>query len=777
MSRNPWHATINIAGLGLGLAAVFLIGLWVQYHYSFDKQHKKSTHLFEVITHNADEKGSVQTSRGAAYEVMAEANRQIGDIINMTRLVANWRWPSEQCFKIADDKPCIYSKGIFTDSAFFEMFDFEILSGAANPLSQPRSLAISKSLSQKLYGDADPVGKIYKIDNYLEVTITAVLADVPPTSSLQFDFVTGLDVVHTLWMGQAFTEEKIKTWSYITYLELADTKANGVIDIINKQPIMEKYKAAKIDLQPLLDKHLIANFDNGAPVGGLVDYLRMFILFAGFILLVSAVNFINLATAKATIRSKEIGVRKVTGASKWGIMGQFMIEALLKVLSATFLAVLIVHYTLPILNSVIGEQMEMVLNTEIFIALFATVLLCTILAGAYPAIVMSRFNPIKALKNKEGLNARTIGLRKSLTVFQIMVSIAIVLVTVVIYRQLNFIQNQHLGYDKEGIVMLEPTYAHQKNFDSFKNGLLENHLIKAIGVSNSNILQAEYTTNEFKWSGKSEFDKTFFKAIGIDDGMIEVLGLELKQGTGFNAEDTLSQVLVTEEAVKAMGLIDPVGTLLNFYGDMAVIVGVVNNVNTESLHNERMPLLFYQIKQQQSSTFYIRYDQQQTEEAIVAIATQYNEFEKFFTMKYKLIDEEYDKQYKAEAVMSQLATMVMFISIFISLIGIIGLSTYNVLRRYKEIGIRKVFGASVAQIASLLSKEFVIMSLVANVLAWPLAFWISDQWLSGFAYRIAVPYELFGVCLIATMILIALLVGFQAIKAALMNPTTVIHEE
>ena len=772
--RNPTHSVISILGLGIGLASVFLILLWVSYHRSFDSFHSKP--IYQVMTNTGSNDGDIQTAAGAVYEVMEEARINLPEVQSITRVISSWRWPSEQCFKIDKDKPCIYNNGIFADSSFFKIFDFKILDGAINPLEHPKSIALSKSLATQLYGKENPVGKTYLVDNHFEVEITAVFEDVPSNSSLQFGFVAHLDVAHLLWMGNQFSEDKIKGYSYLTYLTL-DGSPDQLNESINKLTSLKSYANTSLFLNPLSDEHLKGNFENGKQAGGLIDYVQMFVLFGLFILIMSAVNFINLATAKATVRSKEIGIRKVTGAGKHAIMFQFLADAFLKVVLATLIGLAIANAALPMLNALMEEHIVFLLDFSFISAVIVIAFLSTLLAGAYPAFVMSKFTPIKALKNKEGVEGGHHGLRKGLTVLQISFSVVIIIVTVIVNLQLSYLLKKDLGFDRKGIMMLEPTYKHIQNYEKFRNDLLENHLIKSIGVSNTNMVNANFATDNLEWPGKSESDQILFKLIGADQDLMTVFGLGFIAGDGFNEQDTLDQVIITRLAMDKMGLNEPIGTIIKAYGEEVRIVGVIEDFNTESLHKMIMPTIIYKVARENSGTFYIRYDHNNAAESIAAIKSVYSKYEQFFTMKYHLLDEDYQKRYQSELMMSRLSAAIMVIAVVIALIGILGLSTYNVIRRFKEIGIRKVFGASVMQITALLSKDFAVMGIVANLIAWPVAWYIANDWLTGFAYRISIPIQLFGFSFVLIIGFIVALVFLQSLKAAMMNPTDVIRED
>ncbi len=774
LRRNPAQNAVNIFGLCIGFCVVFLTMLWVNHHLNFDQFHREGDEIYTLMTNSHGNDGEVRTTSGGIYEVMEQAKEQIPEISKVSRVISNWRWPSEQCLKIDENEQCIYSKGMFADSSFFQIFNFEIISGDRNPILNPNSIALSESVAKKLYGNDDPIGKTYLVDNHFPVSITAIYKDIPSTSSIQFEFIGPLSLAYSLW-GQK--EENMKEYSFITYAKLNSSAPELVQNQINELSISEKYENLDFVLHPLEKIHLYSRFENGIPKGGLIDYIYIIGLFALFILTMSIVNFINLTTAQSSIRGKEIGVRKVNGASKSILHFQLLFETFLKVTIAALVALLIAYLVLPMLNNIIDEQLQFVITLPLLINIIVVIILTTILSGYYPAIVMSRYNPIQILKNLPLKGNHKGGVRKWLTIIQISISGIIVILTTAFYLQLNYIQNKSVGYDREGIMMLEPTYRHIKGFESFTAGLLQHHQIKSIGISNTNMVNADYATDQVSWNGKNDQEKVFFKLIGGDNGLFDVFEIDFLEGSGFNDNDTIDQIVLTESAVKTIGWENPIGKTIDVFGQKGKVSGIIKDFNTESLHENMVPTIMYQIAPQNSGTFYIRYDQSQALTSIELIEEEYNKLEPFFNMKSKILNDEYQKAYKDEKIVSKLSSITMIVALFIAAIGILGLSTFNILKRYREIGLRKIFGATRFQIIQILSKDFVIIVVFANLIAWAFSLWVLDEWLSGFAYRIETPYELLPINLGITLILILGLVAYQALRVSKLNPSDVVRNE
>ncbi len=772
--KNRLYSTINTLGLSVGLAVVFIAMYWINYHLSFDRFHSKSESIYEVLTNGYSSSGEIQTNPGANYRFMEEAQMSIPGIGSVTRLIYNWRWPSEQCFKIDEGKDCIYSKGIFADSSFFEVFDFKITNGETNPLREPRSIVLSESIAKQLYGDENPVGRTYRVDNHFEVKITGVFKDVPPTSSLQFAFVAPLDLVYELWGTNA---EQMRNSAFYTYLTLNTNDYQEIESAINKLNSKEEDGIEYI-LQPFTKVHLYGTFENGKASGGLIDYIKIFGLFAAFTLLMSMVNFINLTTAQASIRGKEIGVRKVSGASRSTLQIQFVLEIFLKVTIAAAIALTIVFYTLPVFNEIIDEKIEFSLNTRVTVYVVSIIVATTFLSGVYPALVLSRFNPVQVLKNLQFKGRTKSTTRRWLTTIQIGLSGVIIILTSVIYLQLDYLQTKNIGYDREGIIIMEPTWQHIKNYESFSTELLQYHQIKGIGVSNSNMIDATGVTDNISWPGKLDGDQMLFKQIGLDNGLLRIFDVELMQGSDFSLKnDSVAQVIVTETAVRQMNLDDPIGKRITHNGTERVIVGVAKDFNSESLHKSIIPAILFNVEPKHAGTIYIRYDKNYPEEALEIITNQYGKFEKFFNMKFTYLDQEYQQHYKNEQIVSNLATVVMVLAVLIAGIGVLGLSAFNIVRRYREIGLRKIFGASITQIINLLAGEFVKITLVASLITLPLSFLLMNFWLSNFAYRIEVPYELFVINFVVTVAVVVILVTMQSLKVAHLNPASVVRNE
>lgn len=773
MKKKPGFYAINILGLALGLTVVFLSMLWINHHTSFDTFHTKKDRIYKVMTNSGGVAGKTQTSGGANYRIMAEATGEIPGIEYTTRIVSTWRWPSQQCFKIDENKSCIYSKGIFADSSFFKVFDFIIKSGDPNPLRDPNHIALSASLAKKLYGDVNPIGKTYNVDNHFPVKVAAVFEDIPNNSSLQFEFIAPLHLATSLYGLQL---EDWMDFSFDTYMALYDGKPEQVTSQINKMEIMQDYPRTNIFLHPMLDNHLYDQFENGSINGGLITYINMIRIFSIFILIISIVNFINLTTAHATSRGKEIGVRKIIGAGRGTLKIHFLIEIGCSVMIASSIAIVASYLLLPVLSQLIEEPVQFTWDLAMLVQVILAIGLTILLSGVYPAFILSAFKPLTVLKNLQFKASGNNTSRQVLTIAQVAISTFIILMTFVFYLQLQYLQQHNLGYDTKGIMLMEPTYRHITQFEAFKNDLLQHPEIENVGVANMNLINVDHSIDEIQWPGKNPEDHRRFKAIGVDNGLLKLMGLTPIEGTFFSS-DTAAQVILTRAAAKEIGIDNILGTTVKIYDFDRQVVGLVDDFKTESLHEQAFPVVLYPVEARYAGSFYIRYNQRQSQASIGIIEEVYDQYEPFFDMKFSLLDSEYQELYRREQVISRISWGVMVLAILIALIGILGLSIFNVSRKLKEIGLRKIFGASGLQLFSMLSKEFVILTVIANVVAFPFAIWFASEWLDGFAYRISFPIVAGIGIFLLSLSTILILITIQSLKVTQLNPAKILRDE
>lgn len=777
--RQPVHSTLNLFGLAIGFLCAFLILLWVSHEFSFDRFHKGDNTLFKVLAH-VEVEGAYQTFDMASSSIDLSS---IPEIENKVTVIEGTRWPNELCFRPQGKaNECIYLNGIYASESLFSVLNFPIIQGDTNPLKDPKHIAISQNMAEKLFGAEDAVGKVIKIDDHLEVTIASVFENTPVNSTLRFDFAMPFSIVKSLW---GIGDGQFNSYAFPTFIRTNhETTAEALTEKLNAPLVLsEEYRKQNIKYQayPFADWRLKSKFENGKIAGGRIEYIYIFIAIGVMVLLMAIINFINMVTARSTTRAKEIGIRKVTGALRGSIIFQFLSESFIMVFFAFIIAILLTQLSLPYFNQLLAEPISMQWYKGTIPVYMVTGMLVVVLAaGLYPAFVMSSFQPVKILKNQtSSKGSGSERLRKALLVVQLSISIGIIIFSGVMYQQLNFITTKDMGFERSNTVRVEPTFRLLKNFDALKNELQKNASIIGVATSNVNPLSSEPNIN-ITWSGKPDNTRIAFQAIGCSYEFPATIGVQLKEGRDFVAQvqDSLyNEAIITEDAAKIMGLTQPLGEHMNVNGFDCVIIGIAKNFHTAPLQHARLPVVLYRIKYEHSSAFYVRYQPGTTQQSMATISEAYKKIEPAYTMRYWFQDDSFDELYKTEMIASKLILAFTIITLVIATIGIIGLSTYNTLRRTKEIGVRKVLGASIFQVLRMLFNEFSIVLLIAIVIAGPLAWYASHQWLTGYAYRTTIPWWVFAITFLGVTLLIAVIVGLQGIKTASLNPTKTLRTE
>lgn len=777
--RNPGTSFLNVTGLAIGFTCMLLTVLWMTNEFSFDRFHADANRIFKVMSH-VETDGTFNTFDAASAGIDVSSVPEITDVVTVADGV---RWPNELCFRPegkADE--CIYIKGIYATTPFFNVFNFPILDGESNPLKEPASIAISRKMSQMLFNTPDGVGKTISIDDHYPVTVTAVFADVPSNSSLQFDFVVSFPVFARM---RGLQPEHFAGQFFSTYVKTnKDISASELTARLNdKRVLTERLIEDKLSYQafPLVDWRLKSKFEDGKNAGGRIEYVVIFIVIALLVVILAVINFVNLTTARATLRAREIGIRKVTGAIRKNIVMQFLTESFLIVLFAFVIAALLTQLSLPYFSLLLSESINASITTGwLPLYLIGLLLMISLFAGIYPAFIMSAYQPIKVLKNQISGQHGATRLRKVLLVVQLGVSIAVLVFSGILYTQLNFIINKDLGFDRENIIRVEPTYKMLQQFAAFKNELAKSPDIVSAATAAGNPLSLEAKNTGVWWPGKPEDMRVTFQTFGCSYEFAQTFGLKLVDGRMFtpDARDTVNaEVIVTVDAAETMALREVVGSIIKIGDTPCRIVGVVENFHTRPLHEAKLPVIMFRSDYTNTYSVYVKYRPGKTQEAMEALSLAYKQIEPKFTMKYWFMDEVFDKQYKTETVASRLVLLFSMIALTIAVLGVISLATFNVMRRLREMSIRKVFGASGAHILRLLTSEFAIIILAAIIVATPLVWYAADEWLSGFAYRIAMPWWLFGLCSLGVAVITLVIICAQGARAVTSNPTEILRNE
>lgn len=783
-------SAINIAGLMLGMVCFLFIFLWIQDEKSIDNFHKNGANLYTVYqTIKVDGKviGNSSTPMHNADNRLVYPLEGVEEVVPEIEKVSFYAsgyelpWGHSRTFKI-DDK-IFKAEGGRASKDFFAMFDYPIIAGdAKTPLIDIDNIAISRKMANLFFSTpAEAIGKTLLYENYLPLKITAVFEDVPVHSSLKFEYLT-------TWMAHKQRMPQASHNSLCT-IQLADkVDIPHVEKSINQylQTQLEENEAIEISvgLQPFRDRYLVANFVNGKPANGRIDYLHIFSGVALFILLLACINFMNLSTARAAKRAKEVGIRKVIGSTRSNLIGQFLGESILMALIALIFSIVAVGLLLPYFNTFTEKQIVLSLMEPDYWAIFLGLILITgLVAGSYPAFFLSNLQPVQVLKGTMRFTKSSKWFRKGLTVFQFSLSIFLLIATLVVSRQINFVQNTHLGYDRDNMiyVRIEGDLSNLQNYNRFKRQALQQEGVAMVDRSS----EAPHAMNfemvdPFKWEGKNENAQVGFKPTSVGWDFLEMMNLEIVEGRGFSkqiATDSAEAFMVNEEAIRQMGIEEPIGKSISAWKKKGRIVGILKDFHTHSLHEPIKPFILDIKETLGFGVIMIRIKAGKTATALANLEKVYKEVNPNHAFAYQFMDLEYKKMYQSEQVIARLSNLFALLAILISCLGLLGLSMFSIQSRFKEIGIRKVLGASTSSIVALFSNEFLSLIGIAFLLAIPLSWKILNDWLQGFAYRVELSWWIFALGGIFTLLVAFCTVSSQSLKAAFSNPVDTLRSE
>jgi predicted permease len=780
--RNLWKnkvfSFINIMGLALGLACSLLIMLWVNDEYKVDAFHKNGSRLYSVFEKQFRD-GQINAFHGGPGIMADEMKKVLPEV----QYATNYAWNQLSSFE-ANNK-IIKENGNHAGQDFFKVFTYPLLAGnASTALQTPLDIAISKKMAEEFFGSpAKAIGKTIRYDNKKDLNITAVFDNVPKNSTAQFDFILN-------W--QSFLERNswAKDWTNngpATYLVLRDgtddkafeKKISRFLDSYNKEQTAHSY--IRMGIQRYGDIYLHSNFDKqGELSGGRIQYVQLFSLVAIFILLIACINFMNLTTARSVKRAKEIGIRKVVGAFRFSLIRQFIGEALLIVSIAIIISLALVMLVLPTFNLLTGKQIQIPLTDPIFLLIITGLLLVTgFISGSYPALYLSSFKPIRVLKGSLKFSNGALWFRKGLVVFQFMLSIILIIGTIVVSKQVNYIQTVNLGYDRENLLYIPLEGDLIAKYQLFKNQSLQMPGVKEVSRITDIPTQIDNGTGGVEWEGKDPNSDIQFTQSAVGYDFIKTMHLQLAQGRDFSKDFATDSVgyIINESALKRIGYKDPIGKPLTFWQKKGTIIGVLKDFHFNSLHVPINPIVLRLGENIDWGNALVRTESGKTKEALASLEKISNDINPKFPFTFKFSDEEYQKLYKSEQVVSQLARYFAFLAIFISCLGLLGLIVFTAEQRTREIGIRKVLGATVPNVVGLLSKDFLKLVFIANLISWPLGWWAMNTWLQNFEYRTAINWWVFVLAGLTAVLIALLTVSFQAIKAAIANPVKSLRTE
>ncbi len=791
--RNKTFSAINILGLAIGVAACVLILQYVAVELSYDNFHTKGDRIYRVRQDRYNEgKLSTQWAAGAqaAGYAFKGAFNEVEDYVNVLR-----RGPMVVDYQ---EKSLKVEKVYYASQSFFSLFSYPLVAGnPATALAEPNTVVLSETVARRLFGSENPLGKIIQQNRKEAVKVTGVFRDFPTNTHLQPDYI----IPHATFVSQAGADNNPNTaWQWdgaLSYLLLRpgvnpqalEAKFPALVDKLAGAEHRQYGSAAVYLLQPLRDIHLYSHFLMEAEPNGDGKTVYLLLAIAFFIVVIAWVNYINLATARATNRAKEVGVRKAVGSLRGQLIGQFMTESVLLNGMAVVLALLLVAFSLPAFNELSGQQLGVaLLKSRLFwLPLAGLFVIGSFLSGLYPAFVLSGFKPVSVLKGKVSASRQGINLRKSLVVFQFAASLFLLVGTLAVFQQISFMRQQGLGISiDQTLVLNPPIMANDSTFmrqmAAFKDELLRQPTIRYVTASSIVPGQgSDFNAGGIRLKGVDESKGKQYRVIGIDHDFIEAYALKLLAGRNFSKEfgSDPKAVVFNKMAIEQLGFTNPaqaIGKQIDFWGEIFTIVGVTDNFHQQSLRDAYEPLIL-RLSPDRAGFFSIKMATTDLTSQITAIQAEWNRFFPGNPFEYSFLDERFNEQYRADQRFGQVFGLFTGLAILVACLGLFGLASFTTAQRTKEIGIRKALGASVGEIVQMLYREFAVLILIAFAIATPLAWYAVTQWLQGYAFRMDLPWWLFVLPFLAVLLVSLLTVSYQSMKAALMNPVKSLRSE
>ncbi|MBN1273367.1 MAG: ABC transporter permease [Candidatus Aminicenantes bacterium] len=785
IKKHKGYAFINIAGLTVGLALFILIALYIQHELSFDRFHTNSDRIYRVEQVLAHESGTEKTA-GCPTPLAEALSQNFPDFTAVTRVINRGG-----ILLATQDNTKFSERGVFAvDQSFLDIFSFPLIKGdRATALTKPFSLIISNTLAKKIFQEKDPMGQVLQADNRYDVTITGVFKDVPPYSHLQFHALLSVSTYPSLYGDSVFTRW-FDNWIPVYVMLPPGHSLQGVNEKIHS--FLKKFQGERsrneLYLRPLSKIHLYADVNHEIGLVGSIKNVNIFAAVSLFVLIIACINYMNMSTARSADRNREVGLRKVVGATKSSLVKQFLGESFMTVTLAMASALILARIFLPEFSHIVNRKLSLDLagNWIFSLGLIGLILIVSGLAGIYPSFFLSSLRPIETLKGTKHRGSGNIFLRKSLVVFQFFISIGLIIGTVIILQQHKYLLNKDLGYSSDQILAI-PTDGNPGRIKAFQHELSNNPNILNVGISD---YMPHSSTNwcYVSWEGAGAEDYMKINVNYVDEHLISTYGMTIVKGNKFSKDmrgRKENVVILNETAAAKIGWKDPIGKRIRYNIDYrsrtvggASVVGIVKDYHFLSLHHTIGPIMMRLLPEDGGGgRFSVKISARNMASTIAFIKAEY---EKLFTKQifhYSFLDEDFQQMYLEEKKAGRVILYLALIAVFIACLGLFGLSSYSTKQRTKEIGIRKVMGASVSNVSFLLTKEFIKLVLLANFISWPVAFLLMNGWLKNFPYRIHIRLAVFLSAGCAALIIALATVGYQAILAARSNPSESLRYE
>jgi len=775
--KNKGFSLINIGGLAIGLASCMILLLYVSYEWSYDKHYTDSDKTY-VIYQNSPANGKIfsfaWTPNVMADEVMAK--------IPGVKYAAHASYPSAKLISVGEHK--ISAKLNFADPNFLKILDSKFIKGnAERALKDVNTIILTKSLARKLFGNEDPINKTVKLENQDVLKVEAVIEDVPANSSITYECLApwALFLKRESWAREP-------NWGNNMCLTVVQLKDNRFFDDANAD-MKDIYKrnqkgnTAEALLFPLTKWHLYDDFQNGKSVGGKIEQLKIFLLLAFCILLIACVNFMNLSTARSERRAKEVGIRKAIGSTRKSLIGQFLLESVFVTLLAGILAFIMLEVSLPYFNNLLNITLQIDYKSFSFWAILVGLMIFTgFMAGSYPALYLSSFEPIKVLKGLKIKTDSSVSVRKILVVVQFVFAACLIVCTSVIYQQLMFVKNKPIGYDKSNLVQIavQGKMSDRSKLDLLKTQIISSGAATGVTFFSKDITESGNNTTDVHWQGKAKGESILFNNRGIGSDFIKTIGTELVAGRELSVTSKVdsNSIMLNEAAVKMMNLKNPVGAKIRYWDVEKTNIGVVKDFVVESAYQKVAPMIFYPSYLDDVQVIITRLNPNQNiSSSLETIDGLIKQIEPDYPVKRRFVDESFEVKFQNEKLLGTLSNWFGSFAIFISCLGLLGLALFMAEQRKKEISIRKVLGASTANILTLLNKDFIKLVAIANVIAFPLAYIIINKWLSAYEYRVSISALPFIIAMGLSVLIAVLTVSIQSVKVAKANPVDALKYE
>jgi putative ABC transport system permease protein len=780
--KSKTYSFINVAGLAAGMAVAMIIGLWISDELSANRQFKNYESVYQVMMHQTfDGKRGTQTA--LPYPLGDELKAKYPDF----KGVAMCDWGQNHSLVYGDKKISKYGHYIGEDAV--SMFSLNILSGDKNPLHDPHSIVLTEETAKALFANENPLNKIVRVDNTVDLKVTAIVSKLPKNSTLAFDYLMPFQLQESIY---SYIKLYHKTnWgnnSWQIFVQLNDHATEKNVDAKIKNVVIAhftdentlKHIKPEVIVQPMSKWRLYNEFENGVNTGGFIKYVRMFGILGLVVLIIACINFMNLSTARSEKRAKEVGVRKAVGSDRKQLIRQFLSESMFISALAFLLALAMVALALPYFNRLTEKEMSLQISSPLFwFIMIAFTLLTGLLAGSYPAFYLSSFNPVSVLKGNLKIGRSDALPRKILVVIQFASSVILMIGTVIIYQEIQHGKNRPIGFDNRGLISINWSDDIGKNYEAMRADLLNSGAVVSICKSNSPPSDIYSNNNGWEWKNSQPVEKSvIFSTIATDYDYTKTIGITLVAGRDFSRDYADSNsVILNEAAVKRMGLKNPVGEMLKWNDKKMTVIGVVPDIQMESPFRPISPLTIIFNKDWTGNVNLRLNPKMSASAAIKRIQPIFDRYNPAFPFVYRFADTEYAKKFNYEELVGNLAAIIAVIAIFISCLGLFGLASFTAEQRVKEIGVRKVLGASVLNLWQLLSKDFVKLVLISCVIAVPVSYYFLNEGLKNYQYKITICVGVFVMVIALSIIITLVTVSFQAIRAATANPTKSLRTE